>query len=234
MSELGSIRILGDGYISAGEYKNITIMGDARSIGSFKCEYLKVLGDCKLNEEAVIEDFKIVGTVVSEKMIIVDGTLEIIGDLTGKVDYKVNKLKATGIGTFKEDLEFEEIKVLGELNVNGDCQGNIFNSKGSVNIDGLLSADNIIINPRGISTINEIGGSEITIENRNLFTLRRGRVIINSIEGDKIRLENTECKNLHGHDITILGGCKIGKIEYTGSLTIDKDSVVGEVVCLKN
>ncbi|WP_017353762.1 MULTISPECIES: hypothetical protein [unclassified Clostridium] len=44
-------------------------------------------------------------------------------------------------------------------------------------------------------------------------------------------MENTECKVIRGHNIKILGGCKI---EYTGKLNIANNSIVGEKVCLKN
>ncbi|WP_252250785.1 hypothetical protein [Clostridium sp. ZBS13] len=47
-------------------------------------------------------------------------------------------------------------------------------------------------------------------------------------------MENTECKVIRGHNIKILGGCKIDKIKYTGELNIDNNSIVGEKVCLKN
>ena len=66
------------------------------------------------------------------------------------------------------------------------------------------------------------------------FGFKRKFLTTNLIEGDKITLENTKCKIVRGHDIVIGPGCEIDKVEYTGKLTIDKDSTVGEEECMKS
>lgn len=233
MNDLNSIRIVGNGIITSGEYNKISVVGEATVMDEVKCDYLKVVGNCILKQNAITQNVKVLGEMISENIMTTSEELEILGQLTALKDYNVNKLKVIGEGTFKENLHFEEISVLGEMIVENDCEGTNFNSKGKLNIGGLLSADSIKINPREICRINEIGGSKITIKKKYIFTLRKSMVISNIIEGDTIELDNTECKVVRGHDITILSGCKIDKIEYTGTLIVDKNSIVGEKIWIK-
>lgn len=234
MGNVGSIKILGESSINGGEYNNITILGEACTRGNIECNNITILGELKLNNEVKANDIKILGTVVAYSKCVINKKLKILGQLDSKEDFKVNRAKVLGEGNFEKNLMFQNINVLGEVNIKGDCEGSVFKSKGQVNIEGLLSADKIDIDPKSVNMINEIGGSEIIIKKTGLITLSQGRVISNSIEGDKVTLENTHCKIVRGHDITILSGCVIDKIEYTGVLNIYGDSKIGEEICLKN
>jgi hypothetical protein len=235
MSDLNSIKVIGNGAITSGEYNKVSILGEAVGLDKFKCNYLKIIGNCILKDEIISDKIKIMGELLCENKVTTNGELEILGELRVLNEYKGNKIKVLGEANFEKNLSFEELSVLGELRVYNNCEGNSFNSRGLLKIDGLLSAENIIINPHhAISTINEIGGSKIIIKKKGLFSFKESIVISNLIEGDYIELENTQCKIVRGHDVKILGNCKIDKVEYTGTLTIDKNSIVGEKTCLKN
>ncbi|EKQ56680.1 MULTISPECIES: hypothetical protein [unclassified Clostridium] len=234
MDKLNSLKIIGNGMITNGDYGKISIIGEAIALEQIKCNYLKVVGNCTLKDEMISDRVKILGELLCENYVITNDELDILGNLRALNNYKVNKIKVTGEAKFEKSLLFEEVNVFGQLEVFKECEGNTFNSRGQVKIDGLLTAENIIINPNGISIINEIGGSKIIIKKKGIFSFGESRVISNLIEGDYIELENTECKIVRGHDITIASNCKIDKIEYTGSLSINKSSIVGEEVCLKN
>lgn len=234
MSNLGSIKILGESSIFGGEYNNITVLGQAFSQGNIKCNKLTILGELNIKDELNSNDIKILGQVTTDNKCIVNNNLKILGQLDAKEDFQINKSKVLGQGNFEKSLTFQNINVLGELSVKTNCEGSYFKSSGGINIEGLLCADKIDIDPKRVNIINEIGGSEIIIKKRRWYSIVQGRVISNIIEGDKIILENTNCKVVCGHDITILGGCTIDKIEYTGTLKIYGDSTVGEEICLKN
>lgn len=235
MNDLNSIKVIGNGAITGGEYNKVSIVGEAIAIDKFKCNYLKIIGNCTLKDEIISDKIKILGELLCENEVTTNGELEVLGQLRAFNDYKGNKIKVLGEANFEKNLSFEEINVLGELKVSNDCEGNSFTSRGLLKIDGLLSAENISINPHhAISTINEIGGSKIIIKKKGLFLFKESLIICNVIEGDYIELENTQCKIVRGHDVKILGDCKIDKVEYTGTLTIDKNSIVGEEICLKN
>ena len=234
MNDINSIKIIGNGIITNGEYEKVSILGEAIALDSFKCNYLKVVGNCILKDEVIARRVKILGEMLCEERGITESELEILGELRALKDYKVNKIKVLGEAIFKENLFFEETDILGKLEVYKDCEGNLFNSRGKLKINGLLSAENIDINPNGISTISEIGGSKIIIRRKGLFSFGESKVISNTIEGDYIELENTECEIVRGHNIRILANCRIGKVEYTGTLSVDNRSIVGEEKCLKN
>jgi hypothetical protein len=235
MNDLNSIKVIGNGTVTSGEYDKVSILGEAVALDKFKCNYLKIIGNCTLKDEMISGKIKILGELLCENIVTTSGELDILGELRALNDYKGNKIKVLGEANFGKNLFFEEISILGELTVSDDCEGNLFTSRGRLKIDGLLSAENITINPHhAISTINEIGGSKIIIKKKGLFSLKESIVVSNVIEGDYIELENTHCKIVRGHDVKILANCKIDKIEYTGSLIIDKSSIVGEETCLKN
>jgi hypothetical protein len=50
------------------------------------------------------------------------------------------------------------------------------------------------------------------------------------IEGDDIDLRFSQVKLVRGHNVTIGKGCRIDKVEYTGSLNIIDNGVVKEEV----
>lgn len=234
MEKLNSIKIMGESSISGGIYDKVTILGEAFSRGKIDCRVVKIIGGFDIKDEFICEKMNIVGTAVANSKIRISEALKIIGDLNSSEVVEVGKVKVVGEGRFQKDLKFHQVDLIGELSVKGNCEGTTFYSRGKAIIDGLLSADTVEIIPDGISTINEIGGSEITIRKTRWISFSRGKVISNTIEGDNIVLENTHCKVVCGHNITILSGCIIDKIEYTGTLTVDSTSRVGEQICLKN
>lgn len=234
MDKLNSIKIMGESSISGGIYNKVTILGDAFSRGKIDCTSVKIIGGFDMKDELICEKMNIVGTAVSNNKLVVREELKIVGDLNSSEVVEAGRVKIVGEGRFQKDLKFHQVDLVGELSVKGNCEGTTFFSRGTAIIDGLLSADTVEIIPDGISTINEIGGSEITIRKKRWISFSRGKVISNTIEGDNILLENTHCKVVCGHNITILGGCIIDKIEYTGTLTVDSSSRVGEQICLKN
>lgn len=236
MSNLNSVSIMGDGTISAGNFEKIKIMGSAEVVGQVKCNFFKVMGSCDVKENISMEDGKISGDVTVDKNIEVSNELKILGNLTCKGNGKVKKTVVLGEGNINGNLLSEEVIVKGELNVDGDCECTKVDSKGSINVKGLLTADEIDIDSLDTCYITEIGGSRVTIQksSRTIFRPRHGKVISKVIEADEIVLEDTKCDVVRGKDINILKGCTIGRVEYSGTLKVDKNSKVLEEVCQKN
>lgn len=234
MENLNSIKIIGEGVIHTGEYGNITICGEATSIGSFKCNYLNVLGTLYTKEESTAKNMKILGEVTSNGKFIVEDSLTLLGSLKAIKPCNINKFKILGQGKFKDILSFDDLTVLGELTSTNDCEGNEFNSKGKLKIRGLLSAENIVISLYEHCFINEICGSLINVKKGKWYSLTNKKLEANLIEGDTVVLENTNSKLVRGHNITILQGCNIEKVEYTGNITKVNSSVVKEEVCKAN
>ncbi|EQJ57574.1 polymer-forming cytoskeletal family protein [Clostridioides difficile P32] len=62
--EKGSIKILGEGFISSGEYENIKIVGSSKSKGNVKSNEVKVLGDAKFEGDINIKNFVVNGKTI--------------------------------------------------------------------------------------------------------------------------------------------------------------------------
>lgn len=227
-------KILGDGSIGAGKYNNIKIMGNGTTLGDIECLDIKVMGNGEFRGKVDARKVKVMGDSTFYYDIKVKENIKILGDMTLEESLTGKYIKILGDLKVKKNLIFDEVNVLGSMKILGNCEGNYFYNKGEVIVEGLLSADKIEIEPRRLSRIEEIGGSEIIIKKSGWFNIIGGKVSSKLIEGDTIILQNTNCNIVRGHNVTILEGCSIDKIEYTGNLKVDKKSKVGEEICLKN
>ncbi len=227
--------IMGDGEFKGSlKAKNIKIMGDSNFHGCLEANILKVYGDTNSKDSVNIDELKVYGDFKINKNLESNNEMSIMGEMHVEENLKGKNISIMGELEVKKNLVFSNINVFGEMNVFGNCEGDFFRNKGKANIDGLLSADKIEIVPKEISKIEEIGGSEIIIKKSGWIDITGGKVLSKLIEGDSIILQNTICNVVRGHDITILSGCSIEKVEYTGKLTIDKNSEVGEQICLRS
>lgn len=227
-------KILGDGSIGAGKYNNIKIMGNGTTLGDIECLDIKVMGNGEFRGKVDARKVKVMGDSTFYYDIKVKENIKILGDMTLEESLTGKYIKILGDLKVKKNLIFDEVNVLGAMKILGNCEGNYFYNKGEVIVEGLLSADKIEIEPRRFSRIEEIGGSEIIIKKSGWFNIMGGKVSSKLIEGDTIILQNTTCNIVRGHNVTILDGCFIDKIEYTGNLKVDKKSKIGEEICLKN
>ncbi|MDD6794360.1 MAG: hypothetical protein PUE01_02955 [Clostridiaceae bacterium] len=162
-------------------------------------------------------------------------SIKIMGQLSCSGDGRLNKFEVFGESDIAGNLLATDIIVKGSLNVKKNCESGTVNVNGEINVNGLLSGDEVYIEPRDKCYIEEIGGSEVIIKrSKSFFGFKRGKVTSKSIEADKVILQDTECDVVRGENITILSGCSIKKVEYTGTLSVDKSSKVMEEVCQKN
>lgn len=53
---------------------------------------------------------------------------------------------------------------------------------------------------------------------------------VETIEGEDIDLESTKAELVRGRNVVIGAGCEIERVEYSGTLTVDKAAKVGEQV----
>ncbi|WP_288221825.1 hypothetical protein [uncultured Clostridium sp.] len=229
------ITVMGDGEFNGEvDARNVKVMGDSTFNNDVKLKELNIYGDTTLNGRGIIESLKVRGDFKGKKDIEVKENAKILGDMSLTEGLIGKNIKILGDVKIKKNLIFDDINILGSMKVLGNCEGNNFYNKGEVKIEGLLSADRIEIIPKRTSRIEEIGGSEIIIKKSGWIDIVDGKVFSKLIEGDTIILQNTVCNIVRGQDITILEGCSIDKIEYTGKLTVDKNSKVGEELCLRN
>lgn len=135
-----------------------------------------------------------------------------------------------------------EASVSGGLSVKGDFSAEKIRLSGQSDIRGLLNAEEVEIILQkgcGCSQIGSVGGGSVKVAHQmsggfNLLSLFRsksaGGLKTSSIEADKVELEYTEAETVRAIDAVIGKGCKIGTVEYSGTLTVDEDAIVGNIV----
>lgn len=240
MSEFKEIKISGTGTVPSGEYFSIKIWGDGDILGNIKSSQIKVVGTAISKGEIVSDILNVSGTFNCNENVSSEALIKVTGSANVKGKLKGNEVNIYGNLAVDKNIEVDKLKVMGEIETLKDCECTTFNLNGSAKIDGLLSADNVKMKLYGKSYIKEIGGEEIVVEINtikkilSLGAIESGYLTSTLIEGDKINLINTKCDLVRGHNIVIGSGCNINKIEYTGTLTVDQRSEVGESECMKN
>lgn len=237
---LNNIDISGMGKIAGGEYNNINISGMVKILGDIKANNVGVSGkgDSLANIEANSIDisgmFKVLGESKVIESINSSGSFKVLKNITA------NKVNISGTLKCLEGINFDLIELSGWLKCKNDCEGRKIYGEGKINVEGLLSADEIDIKLLGRSNVNEIGGENIKIKagKENCFKIfifnykQKNELICNLIEGDNIEIENTTAKVVRGNNITIGRNCKIEKIEYSGELSVAEGSCVKEKILI--
>lgn len=217
--------------------KNVNVCGMSTLNGDVICLKLNVAGMAKANGNLeVIEKAEVAGVGTFEKDFIaskcnISGTAKIHGKS------QINDLHIAGICTCLKDLESEKIKVAGTLKVKGDVACDTLYVDGTVNVDGLLSGDDIKIKFHQRINIKEIGGKNITVkrEERLLFNFLqylngKPQLCTELIEGDQINIEHTEVGTVRGEDVTIGEGCRVNFVEYKNKLNVHPNAKVKKVL----
>ena len=233
--------ISGSGRISSGEYNEVHISGSGQWNGPVRCQSFHVSGSCRGEGPlTVLEDLHCAGSLrskgtVDAKEISVSGSARIEGNVAGREEVHIS-------GSLRcNTLYGGDISISGGLNTQGDVEADRFRMAGGGEIKGLLNAEEIDISigfQVGSLKIGQIGGSEIRVRRTGggllskLFAPKSSNaaVVTSTIEGDEIDLTSVAADVVRGKDIIIRGGCRIGKVEYSGDLTILDGAEVGEQV----
>ncbi|MEN1989147.1 hypothetical protein [Paenibacillus hubeiensis] len=219
----GDISITGESSWAGGEYRKVKVVGDSTFNGATRCRQFKCTGTSVVKGSLDATEIKVTGTLAL-----------VAAEDGGRAQAPGNETTASGRES-QYDLKAEEVKVLGELHVAGNCQAERIRLTGRIEVGGMLSAEQLSIQLKGSSRVHEIGGSRIEIGRG------RGRLIqgllgqhavatlkADAIEGDVIELEDAEVDVVRGHRIVIGPGCRIGLVEYTESLQVNPQAEVRE------
>lgn len=212
-------KVSGSGNMIGGEYGNIRISGACKISGDISCQSIHISGSTK-----------------TEGNIVCKADAHISGAFKGK-DLSCSELKVSGSSKFGA-VKGSSIKVSGAMTADSVEAENVSIS-GKTEIQGLLNAEKIQINAG--AKVGSIGCTELTA-NTELRTVKIlwGLIEFNNdlsnglkaevIEGDRINICYTEAETVRGADITIGKGCKIGRVEYTNTCTVDAEASVKELV----
>lgn len=216
-----NLKILGDSSSGGGSFLHVKITGDGHFHDSVICRRLSLTGNAKVK-----------GNLQAEKMRIT-GELAAADTLSGQSLRGTGEIKAGAV-------RMEEMDFNGSLVAAGDCEGGKLHIKGAVQIDGLLSADELEISLYGSSRAKEVGGGTITIKRSkagkllNLLKMNPAGAVFTAglIEGDTVELHATAADTVRGEHVIIGPDCTIRRIEYRNSLEIHNLAAVQEQVKL--
>lgn len=252
MSELNSVRISGSGYCGGGEYYEIRISGSGRITGDVKCDSMHISGSGKIEGEVDCKnEVHISGSGKIEKDIRCD-SLHISGAAKA-ANVKAREVRISGSCSTEGKIEADDIKISGVISAGGDICGETVEVSGGIKTEHLLSGERVDIKFGAYNcSIGEIGGGTISVRpgdiNRTfgglLDFIRKGTngsasgrrsgftAKIGSIEGDDITIQDCIVDTIRGTKVTILSGCEVKRVEYSGELTIEDGATVLEQVKL--
>jgi len=220
------LKINGHGSAAGGTYKQVRINGHGKIEGDIVCRDTFVINGSGDAKGAVQADKLSINGVGNFEGDVEADTLKVVGTSTFKGDVKSDTLfSVSGTADLKAGLRAGKAKVSGSLWAAGDISAESFESSGSFQTKGLLSADIIDVRLHwSKSRAAEIGGETITVKSvaglsalRSLFSVDT-RLEADVIEGNDITLEHTRAKVVRGRNITLGTGCDIDVVEYSGEL----------------
>jgi cytoskeletal protein CcmA (bactofilin family) len=251
-----NIKINGSGTAGGGKFDEVKINGSGKVVGDVECNCLKIDGSGKIEGSVNAESIKINGSgAIEGDIIVTDMKINGSSSLLGNVN--VNALVVNGSSSFKKDAKVQDFEINGSAKVNGRVTGGVvivngllkvkqsceverFRSRGAIEIEELLSADNIELNIGYYSTAKEIGGEKIIVKrysSNNIIKqiisfFKQSTDVLEAevIEGDELDLEVTKAKLVRGKNIIVGEKCEIARIEYTDSLEIHPNAKVKETI----
>lgn len=168
---------------------------------------------------------KCTGDIKAEK-ISVDGILRCTGNL------EAGLLDCDGLVRVQGDIKVGLMDIDGLLRVSGGTriEADEIRCDGMIKLEGEVSADSIKAD--GFINAREIVGETIRINSGipwflRLFWKKRSRIPL--IEATTVELRNVLADSVNGKDITIGRGCRIGRLDCSGTLFVARSARVKEI-----
>lgn len=238
-----SIHCSGANKATGGEYEDIHCSGSLKIQGSTSCRTLQNSGAFKLDGDLDCSGelhssgaAKIAGSVRTGSARI-SGSLKCEGDVhcaegfrcSGSTELdgnlQIGSGSFSGICSVSGTLHGGELRVSGKLTAQ-EVEAERFTADGKLEISGLLNAENIEIGVSNVNEVGDIGGGTISVRYvPHGFGFRERVLRTKSIEGDTVSLECTQAEVVRGKNVRIGRGCKIGRVEYSGDLTVEGGEV---------
>lgn len=260
--QVGDLRISGSGSAGGGRYNVVSISGSGKITGDINCTKFRISGSGKVEGSITTNDFSISGSgKVTRDLKCVKGSISGSGKIEGSVyggsftisgsgtvegNFKGDEFTINGAGRVGGRINGTRVSLLGAVNVGQGIEGEIIDIRGSIRTNGMVNGDQVNIEVDGRTEIDEIGATKVSvfksIQGRSTFSRfmlalfggkDHGCLVAKTIEADEIYLENTIADVVRGGKIVIGEGCKIKKIEYTGSFEVNSEtSIIDETIKL--
>jgi len=243
-------RISGSGHFGGGEYSDIHVSGSGRFEGDIKVDdtiktsgSAHFSGNVETNELSSSGNARIEGNLTCREELRTSGTVRIGGDV------KAHLLRSSGSCRINGNLSGSITEVSGscsvegcvsmqKVNVSGTMSCKEFEAEqlrliGSLAVEAFLNAGEMLINRHSSCCAKEIGCETLTVtEGFGLNLLRffgKRTIRANVIEGDTLHLISVEADVVRGKDIFVGEDCRIGLVEYSGTLTVRGGQIENEV-----
>lgn len=232
---IGDYRISGSSVLDGGCYNRISASGACKVSSDLVCRELKASGSFR-----ACGNVDCSGEVRTSGSLTCDGNM-LCGSFTGSGaariagDLKTGMLNAPGSLSVGGGITATEMRVTGSLKVGGDCEADGFTASGLLNVGGMINSDVVNIQlSKAESKVRSIGGSQVTVAQTPtagflssiLMKPTVGTLICESIEGDTLDLTGVRADTVRGTNVVIRSGCRIDRVEYSETCSIDGDAIV--------
>jgi len=240
-----SVTVRGAGELSGGEYDRVRVFGSGAVIGDLCAQHIRSVGGGKFRGRVETGSLSIIGAGEFAADLVAED-VKGIGALSVKGRLEANRLLAVGACAIGGRVFVEEVKTVGALNCTA-LEATSCRVRGGVEIEGLLSADTVLLHiGGGHSRVGDIGGERVEVwrsnfGKRNPLLKALGALMINlgvfgtrsslqarTIEADEVTLENTRADVVRGKRVEIGPRCEIGRVEYSETLRVHASAKLTE------
>lgn len=231
MSDRVDLRVSGATVMPGGDYGRVSISGSGKIQGSLHADRIdcsgaaKVLGDVVTGCLNVSGAGKIEGSAWAT-VVDISGATKVQGDLTGE------DMKLSGGVKIEGNLHSKQLRMSGAVSMGAGVEAEEVYSDGVLNVAGLLNAETIELHCGHGSVAGDIGCAQLSVRKTRssgvlrLFGRPTGYALeVNSIEADAVDLEYTKAEVVRARDVRIGEGCRVRRVEYTGSCQAEEGAV---------
>lgn len=227
-------KINGDGTVAAGTYGVITLNGAGTVTGDVVCAELKVngAGRCQGSVKADIVTVNGSGTFDGP---VQAGEMVVAGSADVHAGAGIGRLRVTGTCALDGGVAAREVELRGDLRVGANLEADKMFGEGRFTVGGMLNVGDIDLRLHGRSSANEIGCERMILRVPDGITaifsaFADRKLVATSVEGDELQLINTEASAVRGARVTLGEGCRIGRVEYSETLTKLAGALVTEEI----
>lgn len=235
---LPSLKVSGSCLIPGGNYDKVHGSGSVRIDGQVIANSLTTSGSLKGHGSLQSETFRVSGSTHMEGAVDVgDGHCSGAFHVDGKLSIR-RTMSVSGSALVTGQITGEAMRGSGSLRVGQDVSLDSISWSGSIQCPGLCTAEVIDLKLHGECHIGELAGSQINVSwERNGRWLRwlplnkvQEMLTVSEVSGDEVTLEATTAQMVRGDRVVIGPQCRIDRVEYRQSLTVDPQSWVGQSV----
>ncbi len=237
-SSLQSVNVSGSAHLGGGKYAEIRCAGSAHISADLEANRIHCSGSLHSQgalrgDDVHVSGSAAIGSGLNVGQARISGSLKVDGDLVVRQAASVS-----GSAKISGKLSGETFRCSGSLQVDQEVALESLSVSGAIQCPGMVTAESIRLTAGGwTSHVGELAGSSIVVEDpwgrggtvwHRVWGERLGRVLVSEVSGDQVQLIQTTAKLVRGDDITIGRGCRVDRVEYRKTLSVDPDAWVGE------